>query len=334
MVYAESITVKRSKKPFLYVLLFLLLAAFGGAAFHYAPLLYYQFTGDMMLRIEQRVAVYNEFLEKKNRSAADLYHYIADTRKMLDIVEKDHSASARLYYYRGLFDFYELLLRTELDGTSLIQLTGRQYLPPEKVIEGIPATSVQSVAKKVTVQMRKSLALDPSPKAPELHTALLVMILGDLLFSGRTDPILFTRMETIDPSVVDPVLLRYYLWMKLALLTFHGKRSDIEMVLNGGSEQEKEALSVLLEAGDRNLLLCYASYFSRDYLRALYFARLVKFDREVPPRKRAEAVRMEGEIFLIQRGPDIARFFWNQALEIADDPFIKGRLESLDSKNH
>ena len=84
-----------------------------------------------------------------------------------------------------------------------------------------------------------------------------------------------------------------------------------------------------LDENVRDLVLCHAHYFARDFLPALRLARSVKNRASAPDILRVEAVRMEAEVFLLQRGPGPACFFFEEAARIGEDEFVTDRISQV-----
>ncbi len=322
---------KKSSRAWLWILLILLLI--GGAAvpgYLYLPGLYYQYTGDAVQRVSRRAEQFEGFLAA-GKSGEDLNIFIQDTNKMLDILEKSQPARWEVYYYRGLFQFFEYTIRLQYDARSLVKLAGRGYLP--SVIEDPDAgnAAILPLAKNSAIQMRKALAIKPD--FPHWETAVLVIVCGDLFLTGRTDMNLFDQMMRIHTAEFQPGIAVYADWMKLAVYSMLGRIVEMEAIVSSIQKQESEKTGTRLHltADQSNLLLAFSALNAKDYLRALQFARLVKFSPDAPVELKVEASRLEGEIFLVQSGPIQARFYFEEALKLSNgsDAFLEERIKSL-----
>ena len=328
---------KKRKKLIWFLLFLMFFGTSGFIGYSFGPGLYYRFTGDVASRIRKRTVAYEEFLVNRNKSVFDLYSYILDSRKLFAIFLKDDAVNAELYYNQGLFEFYELILRSQLNSTSLIQLTGRGYLPSELEFPDIPHRSVRSIADGAGILMRKAQAIDPDMSEEKLAMSNLTIILSDLLYTGRTDPDLLKRLETVRPELLPEPYKPYDLWIRLAIYTVMGKSQEMEALLASLQEEGKNISlasgSPLLQV-EKDILLSHLYFHTGNYLKSLIAARSVKYSPEVGLSLKSEAARMEGEIFLIQRGPVIAKIFFTEALAIAggNDPFLKERISSLEDR--
>ncbi len=339
----------------------------GGAyaAYAYGPRLYYRLTGDALLRIERRAAEIEAQLDRLDfkgdggsaGGVADILADLDDTRRIAEILERNSPDLAEVHYYHGLLAFYELRLRVPLNGLTLLQLTGRGYLPLQRTFPGesIPEVSIPRLGHRISRRLRKALALDPDLNAQMLHSSRLMISYGDLFFTGRTDPHLLDFLESVSDAELQPGMARFHDWAALALFAISGRRAAMLSAMErvdaaaaptqpqapaGDGEKPGEAPSpadkaarLVLGEHVRNLILCHGNYYARDYLRALRLARQVKFHPEAPDILKVEAVRMEGEIFLVQRSPGAARYFFEEALRMSGgDDFIKERLEAVSAE--
>ncbi|MDH5656050.1 MAG: hypothetical protein OEZ34_09095 [Spirochaetia bacterium] len=334
---SESSNSRKGKKKFIWYLIFLFIAGgIGYSGYLYGPGLYYRFTGDAILRVRKRTASYEDFLRNKNKSVVDLYTYIIDSRKLQSIILKDDPLDAELYYHQGLFEFYELILRTQLNSTSLIQLTGRGYLPEELKFPDIPQGRVREIAERASFLMRKSQAIDPDMGEDKLALSNLIIIYSDLLHTGRTDPHLLSRLEKIKPELIKDPYRAYDLWIRFALYIIMGKSAEMELLLVSLENQEISQIPLgsgsPITSEEKNILVSHLYFYTGNYIKSLISARNVKFLPGVDRSLKIEAVRMEAEIFLKQRGPIVARYFFEEALALSEgkDTFIKDRISSLD----
>ena len=337
MMSADKSSSRSGKKVVWFFVFLIFTGGAGFAAYNFGPGLYYRFTGDAILRIRKRTDTYEDYLTKKNKSVSDLYTYIIDSRKLFKILLKDDAADSEIYFHQGLFEFYELILRSQLNSTSLIQLTGRGYLPQELKFPEIPYRSMRDTAETAGNLMRKSQAIDPGMSEEKLALSNLIIITSDVLYTGRTDPQLLKRLEKVQPNLLSEPYKPYDLWIRLALYTVMGKSQEMEILLKSLQEENQDlplaSGSPLLQS-EKELLLSHLYFNTENYLKSLISARNVKYMQDVDPSLKSEAVRMEAEIFLLQRGPVIAKIFFNEALILSEgnDPFIKERLSAIEVK--
>jgi hypothetical protein len=299
----------------------------------YGPRLYYRVTGDAILRIQNRIAQLEERIAKNEGSVEELLSLVDDIRRLVDIQRRNKPADAEALYYEGLLDFYEFLLRTPLDGATLVQLTGRGYLPLQIEGEDLKPLNIADHSRRMAAAMRRALALDPEfDRAPEAH---LVILYGDLFHTGRTDPHLLTLLAAIPADKLEPGLSPYRDWIGLGLYALSGKKTELAALMTQIAAPPAEGAPPLprlaLDEPARNLILCHGYFNAKDYLQALMLARSVKTQIAASAAQQSEAARMEGEIFLVQRGPLAAIFFFEEALRLAGgaDPFLNERLDQL-----
>ena len=179
-----------------------------------------------------------------------------------------------------------------------------------------------------------------------------MLVYGDLFFTERTDENLRLLLsEHIIGGEVSPGLERYRDWIGLALFALSGRKQELQNLVQAieaatnqaarpagateGADAEQSAAVAAaqnrlnLDENVRDLVLCHGYYFARDYLPALRLAREVKNRPDAPEILRVEAVRMEGEIFLLQRGPAAACFFFEEAARMGDDDFVTERINTI-----
>lgn len=330
--YAEpySSRKRRSKKTIFLVLLGLTLGL-GIPGYLYGPRLYYLYSGDPILRLEKRSNQFEADLRAGNRGVEELYDYLEDSRRVLSYLEKDNPARAEFHYYRGLFRFYELLIRLPFNGDSALRLIGRLYLPEENPDSPLATradlTPIPELGKATSQAMRTALALDPD--LPEARAARLVIAMGDLIFTARTDPILLEYLN--GTGEMPPFFEPYHAWLSLVLLGLRGEVEELEALLAADQDGANNAILKMTPA-HLDLARSFGSFYARQYIRALQKARGVKFETEADPYLKSEAVRMEGEIFLVQRGPGAARSYFQEALKISEDgdEYLKNRLAQLE----
>ncbi len=322
---------KRSRKPLLYLFLLLLLGGAGYALYRFGPGLYYQMTGDAILRIKNRSETFEKRYLSGEYPQKDLFSLIESTRKTMDIIEKDNPTLPEIHYYRSLFDYYEFLLRVPLTPATLIQMTGRGYLPTHTVNPELPPLSTPVLARRFAMGMRKVLALDPD--FSHRAEARLIIATGDLFYTGRTDPNLLRLLDNNEEEKLSPFFQPPLIWLKMALYTVLGKKEQLSELVQKlrTSLTDPDKNDLKLDEIYLDMVLCHGYFYARDYLRALTIARRIKFNPAVPTRLQVEAARMEAEIFLVQRGPLAARYFFQEALRLSggSDPFIESRLAEI-----
>ncbi|MCR9140789.1 MAG: hypothetical protein NXI24_00855 [bacterium] len=357
-MYYQSFEPKKKRGRWLvWLILILGLGAGGAAAYRYGPQLYYSVTGDALVRLEKRTDAFGRQLlawDGGNDALPGMLAELDEVRRIAKIQERNSPAEADVYFYLGLIDFYELVVRVPLSGPSLMQLTGRGYLPLQKSLESVPEAPIPRLSKRISRNIRKALALDPG--LDRRDAAYLMLAYGDLFFTERTDRNLqMILSEFIAGDQVTPALERYRDWIGLALFALSGNKQEIRQLVQQidaasavapappvvpaaaddppPAEAEPApaapATRLQLDENIRDLVLCHAHYFARDFLPALRLARTVKYRATAPDILRVEAVRMEAEIFLLQRGPGAACFFFNEAARIGSDDFVSERISAV-----
>ncbi len=350
-MYHQSFEPKRKRRGRRWLLILLLLGVLGGAGYAgmtYGPQLYYGLTGDAIVRLERRSVEFEARLGAWGGGEAalpDLLGDLAEMRRIAQIQTRNTPVDAAGYFYLALTDFYELVLRVALDGESLLELTGRGYLPLQRKTAVVPAVVVPRLSQRISRNTRRALALDPDLDARD--RALLLLIAGDLFFTERTDAnlalLLAEYREKAGDAPQPGVLGASRDWLSFGLLTLAGKARELQPLLAGtaspgadgateaeaqGSEQAA-ASRLQLDQNQRDLLLCHSHYYAREFLPALRLARQVKYRAGVSDALKQEAVRMEAEIFLLQRGATSACFFFAEAGRIGPDEFIAERMQSV-----
>ena len=347
---------KKGRRWLWLVLLLVMGSAAGGAGYLYGPRLYYAVTGDAQVRLEKRAGEFEKRLQEwdgGNAGVSDLLIELDEIRRIAEIQERNNPADATVYYYHALLDFYELVIRMPLNGPSLLQLTGRGYLPLQKSLDSVPEAGIPRLSQRIARNVRKALALDPglSNKA----TAYLMLVYGDLFFTERTDENLLRMLtEIFAGDEISPALLRYRDWIGLAMYSLSGSKQEMQtlaadvvvvpvdasgagITIPGAAPAEPSADGAAaasvhrlqLDENVRDLVLCHGFYYARDFLPALRLARQVKYRPGTPAILQAEAVRMEGEIFLLQRGQAAACYFFEEAQRLGEDPFVTERIQAL-----
>jgi len=292
-------------------------------AFFFWEDVYYSLAGDAAERLEKRAAHYETILGSE--SPEKLYDFIEDARRLADIVERENPGSAMTAYYRGLFDFYELILRVELSAITALELAGRGFLP-----EGRPGEyserPIEVLAADSAFYVRRALAMDP-----ELRTrgrAYLILVLSEMLATARTDPILEEYLKESDGQT--PLLLVVQSWVTLTLKALRGDAEGLEKVL---PELKKPGQPMVLTALDLEFFRAYAAFRGRNYLKALQLIREIKGEPLLTQEQRIEVARMEGEIFLAQNVKETAIKYFQEGYKLSDrsDPLIQERLAELNA---
>lgn len=362
--------------------LILLLAVIGAGSYFYGRAVYDYFyvllSPNTLLRLQDRSADYLKYwYQYRSTPESDeeeflklqglLYDRLDETRRVLAVLKRREPARPEVPYYEGLFNLYELLLRLDLSDKALLMLTGRGYLPGT-VISNLEPVKVPELAHRTSVSMRKSLALNPDLRtASQAHLAI---VLGDLLYTGRTDPNLLTHLDAVNPDAIEPELRPLYLFLSIALNSLLGRPAELKktfditfpetalqpglatqaeiLVEAGPSEEETEEPSLVgpkdsngnirsvsdhFEESTKKLLTTYTLYQAKNYYMALQTARQVKYDQTASLYERTEAARMEAEIFARQQNDYVALPFFLQALQIAgEDSFIEDRIRQIREK--
>ncbi len=316
-----------------YVIAALILGTTGWTAYRYGPAIYYQFSGDAIVRLQKRIEGYEARFLHASDDPEEYYAQIEDIRRILNLVERENPAQAEVQYFQGILDFYELTLRVRFDGESLVQLTGRGYLPPDMPGLNLPVMKTSDLAHRASRRMRRALALSPDFKFAA--SAGMVISYGDLLFTGRTDPVLFDLMKKVKINEMPESYRPMAVWMSLALFALQGRRTEL-LALSADLEKLKdtERHRILPGPDALKLVVAHGALQAKDYLLALDLARKVRADDKAPDPIRAEAVRVEAEVFLAQNGPDAARPYFEEAKKIAGgkDPFLDERIKAISEK--
>ncbi|MBL8021509.1 MAG: hypothetical protein JNM27_17700 [Leptospirales bacterium] len=295
--------------------------------------------GSADARIQKRIALFETEYNKSGRSPAELLDLVESSRKIVQLMEREKPASAEVYYYYSLLNYYEILIRVPLDGPSLLRLTGRGYLPDSPPGLNLPPVSISALAQETASLARKSLAIDPEPPfASRLKAALS---LGELLSTGRTDPHLLAVTMSIKREDLTKSMTDSNDWIRWALFALQGKAIELEQELNERkmlqdfapppAPDSRTIEHISLDVNESRLLMSHACLVGRDYIRALNFARLVKFNASTEPIWKIDAARVEGEIFLAQSGPLAAKPYLEEALKLSDgkDKFVEERIQQI-----
>ena len=293
-----------------------------------------QILGSADTRIQKRLALFEQEYKKAGRSPAELLDVVESTRKIVQLMEREKPASAEVYYYYSLLNYYEILVRVPLNGPSLLRMTGRGYLPDPPEGMNLAPVSISALAQETASLARKSLAIDPKPAfASRVRAAL---ILGELMATGRTDPNLLQTTLAIKKEELTPLTQQTTDWMRWALFAMQGKSLELEQEFTerkmlvdpvDGSKPDPDSL----DANEARLLLSHACFNAKDYIRARNYARQGKYNPNTETIWKVDAARLEGEIFLVQSGPIAARPFFEEALKLngGKDKFLEDRIASL-----
>ena len=318
-----------------------------------------RFASDSLLRLQGRtdayLASYARYSQMEPPVSTDdpgenpyfklqdaLYQQIDENRRIIEIIARTEEDLGTMAAWRGRYELYELLLRIQLDSRNLIEFSGRGYLPPLRP-SLLEERSIQSIGFQLSRYMRRALAYDADARYKSL--AHFGVALGDLMYFGRTDPAILQHLHQVNPSELPPELKREWMWVATGLYALLGDHEKLQEVLNPPAEEASaldpqadmpavDTAEGFLEPYQKQLLLGYARFQSRNYMQALYSVRQVKYDASVPNFYRAEAARMEGEINAKQNGPYFAIPYLQEALRISgDDPFLQDRLSAFMPKN-
>jgi hypothetical protein len=283
-------------------------------------------------RIQKRLALFEEQYQKQGRAPRELLDIIESTRKIVQLMEKEKPAHAEVYYYYSLLNYYELLVRVPLDGTALLLLTGRGYLPDMPEGSALPPASIPALAQEASAFARKSQAIEPGKDyTSRLNTAL---ILGELLSTGRTDPHLLSVTLSVKGEDLTRTMKQSHDWIRFALFALQGKSAVLEQELTENkylTEGPDRPADLILDVHESRLLLAHACFQAKDYNRTLMFARQVKMHPQAERIWKVDATRVEGDVFLVQNIPLAARGFYEEALRLAEgkDDFIAQKLDAL-----
>lgn len=336
MIRLQSTTQTSSRSPVLIASLTLFIIATVIVGVFYGDQVIAFATGKILgsadSRIQKRLTTFEQEYHKPGRAPKDLLDIIESTRKIVQLMEKEKPANPEVYYYYSLLNYYELLVRVPLDGTALLRLTGRGYLPDMPEGSSLPPASVPALAQEASAFARKSLAIDPARDyVSRLNTAL---ILGELLSTGRTDPHLLNVTLSVKGEELTRTMKESHDWMRFALFALQGKSTVLEQELQNGKyllDGPDRPADLILDVHESRLLMAHACFAAREFNRALAFARQVKMDPASEKIWKVDAARVEGDVFLAQNIPLAARGFYDEALKLSEgtDDFVKHKIESL-----
>ncbi|MCB1169766.1 MAG: hypothetical protein KDK25_05500 [Leptospiraceae bacterium] len=315
-----------------------------------------RFASDSLLRLEDRtqayLSSYTRYREMQPPSSTDnpaenpyfklqdaLFQQIDENRKIIEIISRTEDDLGTMAAWRGRYELYELLLRIQLNGRNLVEFAGRGYLPPLRP-SLLEERSLESIGFSLSRHMRRALAYNPDGDYASL--AHFGIALGDLMYFGRTDPAILDHLDAVQPERLPEQLQEEWTWVAAGLYALLGREDGLKRTLepassNAANETPTPTLEPtvnFVEPYQKQLLMGYARFQSRNYMQALYSVRQVKYDPSVPDFYRAEAARMEGEINAKQNGPYFALPYLEEALRISgEDPFLRERLNAFLPKN-
>ena len=309
--------------------------------------IYVYSSSDSIQRVIKRVDELDVKWQEQRGNPADFIVFLRDTLKILETLdEQEKAVAANYFYYRALINYHELVFRLNLTPLSLIELSGRGLLPAENWEISIEETlPIADLAWQVAADARKSLALDPTFADPSKTNSMIAM--ADFIHTGRTDNNLNILLNRVDPQKLSPFERKAYGWLATALMVTGGEKEALKQIADhlfappgapdsAGNQPDRspgagDALGgIIADVATRDLLYTFCFFNAADYYGALIAARELLKLPNTPEFYRVEATRMEGEIFLIQRGAASARPYFQEALSLSrGDPLLKERLESL-----
>ena len=301
-------------------------------SYHYGTEIYYRWTGDPIGRLQKQFERVETKLPPNQGDVVSIYEILRNNRKILKFLAKDRPLSAEVYYLLGLDSFYELMIRIPPTSKSLVQLCSREILPIPIEHDGMPNASITSIAFNITKNLRRSFSLDPSYK--KRNRAIFALMYGDFFYTARTDPLLFRSLEQINSDEMTDAFIPHYQWMAIGLYTIGGKEEDFLKFINTiSSNKEKGRRQLEISQGELMLLQAITSFKAKNYLVSLRIVRQMKEIENISEELIVEALRLEGEIFYIQRGAESALPFFREALKLAggEDFLIQQRIEELEN---
>ena len=324
---------KKKGQTLVFLIAMALISTVAWLTYRYAGTLKQRFfDAPELTLVRNRMEHYNTLVHEKKSPSKTLYPFLEEARGLLEKLEVKHPADPVVPYYHGLFSLHEFLLRVPLNSENLLELTGRGYLPGGR--SGYSERSIETLARDISIQMRKSLALEPD--FPEKNTAILGILLGDLFGQGRTDPFLLQYAGQLKQERLAPVFRPAGSWILLTLSTILGDVPAVEVLLNPPVDPDQTIGSshLVLTDVEKKLLLAETHFYGKNYLQALRLVREIKATEGVSTKWMVEALRLEGEIFVIQRGPLVGLYFFQQALAESGgkDLFLVSRIQSIRSE--
>ena len=339
---AKQARIRRRRRNF--ILAFVLFFC-GGAFYVYYPQISFYFLSNVFLRLENHAQKIEEDILSENVSQQDILDTIKRVGDLAKLSKDEEPLDPLAHYYAALLHFYELCLRIDQGQDSLLLLTGRAFLPRHKDTLDIEPRSILPLVKKIILSMRRALAI----KADFLHNerAHIILSYSSLLFTGRTDSRELRRIQESKLTDPSPLLAKVRDWVSLAFYAQLGKKKELYRFVKQLRDKEKQLESekerpdtksiahLRLEPAAALLLLCHGFYQARDYIGALRYARLVKSKSELSEAMQVEALRMQAEIFYIQRGKAAAKPYFELAYNASNkqDDFIKERMQEIYQRN-
>ncbi len=329
----------RNKKRKVWLPVFLSCALFLVIAWVYAyfPQLSFYFITNAFARLEKHTEKLEVRLLSLNEEPYDTLESIEQVRKLAKLTQKNNPTNALSHYYEGLFFFYELYLLLPLDDQiSLMELTGRGFLPQQIEFSRIAKKSILPLTKKVILSMRRALAIQPDffhKKKAELSLSY-----ATLLYTGRTDLRDFRRIQETEKIELPPFWAKYREWLSIVFYCQLGKNNELFNLIGRypfpvkKNQNKKETNGALqLRPTIANLILSHGYYGARDYIRSLKYARRANSLAEGSTKIQAEAFRMEAEIFYVQKGEKQAQKYFERAYLASEkkDVFIQDRIKEL-----
>lgn len=345
-MYTSKVKQARMRRDKRNLILLLVLLLCGFTFYYYYPKISFYFLGNVFLRLENHSQKIEEDILSYRIPEEDILESLERIHDLAKFSKENDPADPLAHYYIGLLHFYELSLRLDQGQQSLLLLTGREFLPQHKNSTKLEPISILPLLRKIILSMRRALAI----KADFLHSerADIVLSYASLLFTGRTDLRELRRIQ--ENKLLDPPPLLGIVrdWLSLAFYAQLGRKKELSNFLAQLAAKEKQSKSQ--EDGQRAkvvshlrmdhipalLLLCHGFYRARDYIGALRYARLVQSNPKSSETMRVEALRMQAEIFYIQRGKKAAKHYFDLAYKASNkkDDFIKERIKEIYRENY
>ncbi len=323
----------------------------GPSLYYFWPELSFAFLENVYARLEHHSRSIESALANPKDFPKETLQMIHEAQALALLKQRKTPEKGLSYYYVSLFYFYELALRLPFDDQhALIRLTGRAFMPEERKIPGIKPVSIEALAAKSVINMRKALALEEEDSFLRKSQAHLILAYGTFLYTGRTDLRDLHRIQAHAEQKLSPVLERCRLWLSIVFYSLLQRKKELVSLLAKVSAKNpsKEAL-VTEKLGPQmqqshhtlsfplavvRLLLCHGFYHAKDYNAALAFARDIQTMPNIQKHLIAESLRMEAEILYAQRGAQAAQGYFEQALIASGnkDTFIQERIQALYTK--
>ena len=345
MYYFEKYNNNRVSFRYIYTFFFLLITATAVTGYIYYQQITYYFISDVYLRLEENSQKIEAKLSSHNVSHKRVLESIKKFRDLAELNKKNSPLEPLAHYYLGLFYFYELILRIPYNQRSLLDLTGKGFLP-----QHIPITfllkkkAILPIVKKVILSMRISLAI----KSDFFYStqAKIILSYATLIFTGRTDLRELRRIRDLEIVEISALLHQIKDWTRLAFYAQLGKIKLLNKQIAEIRTRNKDAKPrtkdnnsinhIELNSAEKSLLLCHALYHAKEFLRSLHYARMIirKYSKD-SKYIYLDAMRMEAEIFYIQRGKLAARHYFEKVLAASKKEndtmlyFIKSRIKEI-----